>query len=156
MRVAAVSGIGLLALALAALPAQADVIRISMQPSSAFGGRSPLDFTGVESAAAAADPLFGSNGSNTWNYITAPPSGTSQVTNPVYSGLLDSAGLTTGVSLSFTGTFDAASDNPLDNNGSNALQNEYFLIGGSTVIDFTISGLKISGREFADLDAARG
>lgn len=141
--------LGLVPFALAAMTGsgRADLLRVDMQPNAPFAGRPPVNFTGVESQAAAASPLFGSNGSNTWNYLTAPPSGSGTVTNPVFSNLVDSAGAATGVSLSFTGTFDAADDTPIDNSGSNAVENDYFLIGGTTVIGYTISGLAANTRE---------
>jgi len=100
----------------------------------------------VESHAAAADPIFASTGSNTWNYLAIDPFDAA-TTNPSFSNLVDSAGSATGVAISFTGNVSAANDEPVDNNGSDALENEYFLICGSSCgtisasVTYTISGL---------------
>ncbi len=118
--------------------ANADLIRVQMEPNAPFSGRTPLQFTGVESAAAGANPAFGSDGSNTWNYLTVAPS--AETVNPSFDNLVDSAGSATDVSISFTGDVDSANDSPLDNNDSDALDNDYFLITTNTV-DYTISGL---------------
>jgi PEP-CTERM motif len=92
-------------------PAWADSV-VSIQFSGPnFGG--PGGFStvasGVEAAAATADPVFGS--ANVWNALlptnTQPPQtpvDTVFVTNPSWSGLVDSTGTATGVSLSITGT----------------------------------------------------
>ncbi len=123
-------------------PACADVIRVDFQPNAPFVGHPPVNFTGVESQAAAANAIFGSNGSNTWNYPAISP--TSSTTNPSFSNLVDSAGTATGVSIAFTGTVDSANDGAVNNSGSNGLENDYFLInipGGSTSALYKIGGL---------------
>jgi len=130
-------------LLLGAVGGRADVIRVQMEPNAPFSGRAPISFTGVESAAAAADPVFGSDGSNTWNYLTIGPCCATFATNPSFSNLVDSAGNTTGVGVAFTGTFTSANDTPVDTNNSNALDNEYFLITNQTV-DYSITGLPAS------------
>jgi hypothetical protein len=118
--------------------AYGEVIRVQMSPNSPFAGRAPIDFTGVESSAAA-DPIFGSDGSNTWNHLTIAP-GSTATTDSSFSNLADSVGATTSVGISFTETLYSASDTLLNSVGSNGLENEYFLIGTNTV-SYTISGL---------------
>ncbi len=121
-----------------------EVIRVQMSPNGSFSGNGgPYFFTGVESSAAAADPIFGSSGSNTWNHLTSA-TGVGTV-NASFSNLVDSAGATTSVGISFTGTFYSASDTPLNNVGSNGLENEYFLIDQLSV-GYKISGLPADTR----------
>jgi len=131
---------GLLLTGLGAAQAATEVIRADFQSNSAFAGRDPVDFTGVESSAAAANSIFGSNGSNTWNYLTVDPA-PSVTVNPSFDDLLDSSGNVTGVSIAFTGSISSANDTPIDNSGSNGVENDYFAIGGTTTVDYTISGL---------------
>jgi hypothetical protein len=109
-----------------------------MEPSAPFAGRAPIDFTGVESAAAANNPIFGSNGSNTWNHLSIAPG--PAPTNPSFSNFVDSAGNPTSVGISFTGSVASANDTPVDTKDSDALENDYFLHFKNTV-DYTISGL---------------
>jgi PEP-CTERM motif len=129
--------------ALATFSAQADVIRVDLQPNAPFAGRAPVNFTGVESSAAAANPIFGANGSNTWNYLSIPPAGSGSTVNPSFSNLVDSTGVPTSVGITFTGSVRAANDTPIDTNDSNGLENDYFFIFTNTV-DYTISGLPAS------------
>ena len=126
-----------------------EVIRCDFQPSDPFAGRPPVDFTGVENLAATENPAFGSLGSNTWNYVliaaSIPGNLGGGVLDPSFSNLVDSAGNATSVGISFAGTIGAADDNPIDNSGSDALENDYFLIDvpptTSTSAGFAISGL---------------
>jgi hypothetical protein len=135
-----------LCLALAIGSAQAsEVIRVDMQPNAPFSGRPPVDFTGVETQAAAANSIFGSNGANTWNYLSIAPA-PAVTTNPSFSNLVNSAGAVTNVGVSFTGPLTAADDTPIDNAGSDAIENDYFLISGTQTVDYTISGLPDSAR----------
>jgi uncharacterized protein (TIGR03437 family) len=115
-----------------------EVIRVDFQPNAPFSGRPPVNFTGVESQAAAASPLFGTDGSNTWNYLSVAPG--VLVTNPSFSNLVDSTGATTNVGIAFTGVLFAADDNPIDNNASDGVENDYFAIG-ATPLSYVISGL---------------
>lgn len=122
-----------------------EVIRVQFEPNAAFSGRAPINFTGVESAAAAAYAAFGSSGSNTWNYCTIQPA--VATANPMCSNLVNSSGTPTGVSIQFTGNIEAANDNPVDTTGSDALENDYFLIDAgpaSTTAQFKITGLPAS------------
>ena len=128
---------------LAALTAPAragTIISVNFQPNAPFDGRAPVSFTGVESQAAAADPAFGA--SDIWNDLSIAPDPT-HTTNPSFSGLVDSTGATTGVGISFTGTIGSADDVPIDNSGSNAVENEYFLIW--TGVTSTTAGYAING-----------
>ncbi len=118
--------------------ADAGLIRVQFEPSSAFVA-STIAFSGVEASAAAADPAFGSSGSNAWNHLTIAPAPTPAV-SPSFSNLVDTNGVATGVGLSFTGTVYSANDLPVDNNGSDALENEYFLIN-PTSVRYAITGL---------------
>ena len=69
--------------------AQADLIRVQMSPNASFSGNGgPYFFSGVESSAAAADPVFGSDGSNAWNHLTIDPGPTSTA-NPSFSNLVE-------------------------------------------------------------------
>jgi hypothetical protein len=135
----------LLTLAFAA-PSHADVIRVDMQPSPGFDGRTSVNFTGPESSATAANPIFGSDGANAWNYLNIT---TGTATDPSFSNLANSEGVATGVSIAFTGTVGAANDNPLFS-GSEGVENDYFLICGSgcgnvsSSVTYTISGLPVS------------
>lgn len=132
--------LGIALAAATALSVSADVIRVDFQPNAPFAGRAPADFTGVETQAAAANSIFGSNGSNTWNYLSINPS--TPTTDPAFSNLVDSAGTTTGVSVAFTGILSSANDGSVNNSGSNALENDYFLIDGYVPSAlYTIGGL---------------
>ena len=129
--------------ALAALtaPARATVISVDFQPNAPFSGRAPVNFTGVESQAAAADSVF--SASDIWNYLTIAPDETF-TTNPSFSDLVNSTGATTGVGISFTGTIGSADDNPIDNSGSDAVENDYILISAgdaSATASYEITGL---------------
>ena len=121
----------LLASAAMAGGASAKVIRVDLQPSPAFANGAAVNFTGVESKAAATNPLFGSQGTNTWNYLTLPPYPT--LTKSIaFLNLVDSAGLATTVGFSIDGSISnsgiSAGDNaPIDNVGSDGLENDYFL-----------------------------
>ncbi len=118
-------------------PARADfVIRVQMMPNSPWVF-APTAYSGVEPDAVAADSLFGSDGSNAWNHLAI---GHSAVTNPSWSNLVDSAGNTTNVGISFTGTIGGAY-NDGSSAGSGALENEYFSIFNRTQVDYAISGL---------------
>jgi len=133
----------LMTAALAALtsPAQASIISVDFQPNGPFDGRAPVNFTGVESQAAAADSVFAA--SNVWNILSIAPDPGS-TTNPSFSGLKDSTGATTGVGVSFTGNIGSANDVPIDNTGSNGVENDYFLISVSTystTANYAITGL---------------
>ncbi len=124
-----------------AAPTQAGVISVDFQPNGAFAGRNPVDFSGVESQAAAADPAFAA--SSVWNYLEIAP-GSQNTTNPSFGGLVDSTGAVTGVSISFTGSISAADDNPIDNSGSDAVENDYFYLylgGTSDSAGYAIAGL---------------
>jgi hypothetical protein len=127
------------ALAFAAA-ANGAVIRVDMQPSTAFSGNAPVNFSGVESQAAAADSQFGSDGANIWNYLTEAPN--TGVYSASFDGLVDSTGAATSVNLSLNSAngFFAADDTPIDNSGSDGVENDYFGIISSTV-NYTISGL---------------
>lgn len=133
----------LLASAAMAGSASAEVIRVDLQPSPAFANGSAVNFTGVETKAAAINPLFGSQGTNTWNYLTLPPYPT--LTKSVaFLNLVDSTGLVTTVGFSIDGSISnsgiSAADNaPIDNVGSDALENDYFLTLHKKA--YTISGL---------------
>jgi hypothetical protein len=135
-----------MAAALAALsaPAQADIIySVNFGPNAPFAGRAPVSFTGVESQAAAADSAFAA--SHIWNNLTDAPDPTF-TTNPSFSGLVDSTGAASGVGISFTGSIGAANDVPIDSSGSNAVENEYFLIGGTDTASYAITGLPANTR----------
>jgi hypothetical protein len=117
------------------------VISIDFQPNAPFGPNAPVDFTGVESQAATANPVFGN--SNIWNYLAIAPA-TTQTVNPSFSSLVNSAGVGTTVGLSFTGSLTAADDAPIDNSGSDGLENDYLLVnaaGASSSATYTITGL---------------
>jgi hypothetical protein len=146
MNIKALRPLLVIPLALAGLlgSARADLIRVQFEPNASFEGRAPINFTGVESSAASADPVFGTDGSNTWNHL-ALLTGINFNYNPLFSNLVDSAGAATGVGISFTGTLYSANDTPVDNNGSDALENEYFINYASTV-GYTISGLAPNSR----------
>jgi len=126
------------ALAAVAPPAGAAVISVDFQPNSYFAGRAPVDFTGVESQAAAADPVF--YASDIWNHLSIAPDPTF-TPNPSFSGLVDSAGNATSVGISFTGTVGSADDVPIDNSGSDAVENDYILIAPANTVGYVISGL---------------
>ena len=133
----------LMTAALAALtsPAQASIISVDFQPNGPFDGRAPVNFTGVESQAAAAYSAFAA--SDIWNYLSIAPDPI-HTTSPSFGGLVDSTGATTGVGISFTGTIGAADDVPIDNSGSDAVENDYFLIlegVTDTTASYTITGL---------------
>jgi fibronectin-binding autotransporter adhesin len=125
-------------------PAQAVLIRVDFQPDSTGWGwnQVPVANGTVESYASAADPVFGSSGSNVWDTRSAagyPNWGS----NPTYSNLLDSStGTNSGVSVSFTGSISGAGGTatiPGDN-----LRRDYLVLLGShspTSADYTISGL---------------
>ena len=126
--------------------ASAEVIRVDMQPSPAFANGLAVNFTGVETKAAATDPLFGSLGTNTWNYLTLPPYPT-LTPSVAFLNLVDSAGLGTTVGFSIDGSISnsgiSAGDNaPIDNVGSDALENDYFLTLHAKA--YTISGLPVN------------
>ena len=134
---------GLLIVLGSGMAARADVIRVDFQPNSAFSGRAPVNFNGVEAQAAAANPVFGSNGSNTWNYLSLAPYPTT-TSNPSFSNLVNSAGAATTVGISFTGALSAADDSPIDNVGSDGVENDYFFIdagSASATALYTITGL---------------
>ncbi len=145
----------LVCLSATTLHATPTVIRADFQPATSFDGRPPVNFTGVESKAAAADPVFGSNGTNTWNHLSVNDAGTNGgappvplTVNPSFPNLLDSTGATTSVTLSFTGTVSGGDDSPTDSSGSDGLENDYFLINylqqGMTIaksVNYTLSGL---------------
>src|SRR5436305_843262 len=100
-------------------PAPAAVIRVDFQPNAPFNVGPPINFTGVESKAAAANAAFGSDGVNTWNYLTVNVSNggnnpTVPSVNPSFVGLLDSTGAATSVGLSFTGNLLGADDQPIN------------------------------------------
>jgi len=124
--------------------AAATIISVNFQPNAPFAGRAPLSFTGVESQAAAACGVW--SASNIWNNLSIAPY-PALTTNPSFSNLVNSTGAATGVGISFTGTISSANGAPLDNSGSDALENEYFLISPapgltiSTSVGYTISGL---------------
>jgi hypothetical protein len=118
-----------------------ELIRVDMQSIGPSGGAGfPIEFTGVESQEAAANPVFGSNGRNTWNYLGVA-GWPSYTTNPSFSNLVDSAGMSTNIGLSFSGVVYSSNDTPLDNIGSNGLENDYFLILGTQSVAYVISGL---------------
>ncbi len=124
-----------------AAPTQAEVISVDFQPNAAFAGRSPVDFSGVESQAAAAYSAFAA--SDIWNTLSVASDPT-LTTNPSFSGLVDSTGAATGVGISFTGTIGSGNDVPIDNSGSDGVENDYFLILGgltSTTVSYNIAGL---------------
>jgi hypothetical protein len=131
-------------LSLAAGPAAADTIyRIDFQPNASFVGRAPVDFTGVESQASAADSAFGSDGVNTWNYLTLAPDPT-YTANPSFNNLVTSLGAASAVGISFTGSLGSADDVPIDNSGSDGLENDYLVFdagNASSSLTYTISGL---------------
>lgn len=125
------------------LPARADLIRVDFQTTNSFGGRNPINFTGVESKAAVASSLFASDGVNFWNELGVAAAFT-DTTNPAFNNLLDSEGVATSVGISFTGRITAASDVPLDNSASDALQNDYLVInagGAQASVGYSITGL---------------
>ena len=129
------------ALAALTLPAHAGtIISVNFQSNAPFDGRAPVSFTGVESQASAAYSAFGA--SNIWNNLSIAPDPT-HTTDPSFSGLVDSTGAATGVGISFTGTIGAANDVPIDNVGSDAVENEYFLIW--TGVTSTTAGYAITG-----------
>ena len=118
----------------------AEVIRIDLQGNASGGGFEYLDYTGVEEQAAAADARFGSDGTDAWNHLSVA-SYPIYTSNPSFAGLVGSAGHPTGVAFSLEGLTTTASDNPLDADGSNALQNDYLVVLGTATIGYTISGL---------------
>jgi hypothetical protein len=119
------------------------IVSADFQPNADFGGYAPVDFSGVESQAAAANPVFAS--SNVWNYPSVDPTVAEATTNASFSNLVNSAGATTSVGISFTGTFSSAIGTPIDNSGSDGLENDYFELDGnnqlSSTIAYSISGL---------------
>ncbi len=141
----ALGGVGgmFLAIVAAAGSARASttyVISVQMEPNSSYLSRTPLEFTGVESNAAAA--YSGFNSSNIWNYWTIDPFNT-LTADPALSNLVDSTGATTDVGISMDGSVTSALDAPNDNSGSDALENSYFLTTGTITDDigYTITGL---------------
>ena len=132
------------ALAALSAPARASIVSVDFQPNAPFAGRAPVNFTGVESQAAAAYSAFAA--SDIWNYLSIAPDPI-HTTSPSFGGLVDSTGATTGVGISFTGTIGAADDVPIDNSGSDAVENDYFLIlegVTDTTASYTITGLPAS------------
>lgn len=97
---------------------QVSAIVVDFQPNGAFSGRNPVNFGGVESQAAAADPAFAA--SNVWKYLEIPPAPRNTPKSSV-GGLVASGGAVTGVSISLTGSISAGDDNPIDNSGSDAV-----------------------------------
>ena len=131
------------ALAAFTAPARASIISVDFQPNAPFSGRAPVSFTGVESQAAAAYSAFAA--SDIWNNLSIAPDPT-HTTNPSFSGLVDSTGATTDVGISFTGTIGSAGDVPIDNSGSDGVENDYFLIlagvtGTPDAVSYAITGL---------------
>lgn len=120
-----------------------EVIRVDLQPNS--GSWTRIDYTGVESQAATANSEFGSSGGNLWNHLSIHGY-SDNTTNPSFSNLIDSAGHSTNVSFSITGAITSASDNPINTNGSNALQNDYFLVFSGHAVQYTIAGLSANTR----------
>jgi len=133
------------ALALTA-PARAGVISVDFQSNAPFSGRSPVNFTGVESQAATAYAAFGA--SNVWNHPSIAPD-PALTSNPSFSNFVDSTGAATSVGISFTGTLGSANDVPIDNSGSNAVENDYLVssVGPySATADYSITGLPANTR----------
>jgi hypothetical protein len=127
------------ALAALAAPARAEtIVSVDFQPNAPFSGGLPVSFSGVESQAAAAYSAFAA--SNAWNILSIAPEDT-QTTNPSFNNLENSTGAATDVGISFTGTFSSALDDPIDNSGSDAVENDYFLIGGANTVEYSITGL---------------
>jgi hypothetical protein len=118
--------------------AGATVISVDMQTSAPFSGRSSIDYNGAEGSATLANSIFGS--ANLWNVLELAPAGDT-TTDPTFSDLKDSTGALTGVSMSFTGVLTAANDVPINNDGSNAVENDYFVNGTGADIGYTIAGL---------------
>ncbi len=110
----------------------------------------PHDFSGVETAAAAADSAF--SAANVWNALRFPDYDVAAVTDPVFSGLKTSSGATSGVSFSLTGSVNAfdftayygATPTP------DALRDDFLLINSgrnpTTSFGWAISGLAASTR----------
>jgi hypothetical protein len=125
------------------LKGQTVVVSADFQPNADFGGYAPVNFSGVESQAAAADPVFAN--SNVWNHPSVDPTVAEATINASFSNLVNSTGATTSVGISFTGTFSSAIGPPIDNSGSDGVENDYFELDGgnqlSSSITYTISGL---------------
>lgn len=121
--------------------ADATVISVDMQTSAAFSGRASIGYIGNEGSATSANSVF--SNANIWNILELAPADASDpnTVNPTFLDLKDSDGASTGVSLSFTGTLTAANDNPIDSNGSNAVENDYFVNGSGAGIGYDIMGL---------------
>lgn len=128
---------GLAALA-SASAAHATVISVDFQNLQPFAQRQAVNFNGVEAAAALADPIFA--GASTWNEL-ALDAAPNSITDPSFTGLVDSTGAATSIGISFTGTVTSANDTPIDNVGSDAVDNDYFVNPLGTSIAYSISGL---------------
>jgi PEP-CTERM motif len=132
-----------LGVALGALPAlgvatPASALLISVDFGSGYAGAIQPLFSGVESAAAALDPAFGS--ANVWNDLTTGDAGVAS--DPSYASLLDSTGAPTSVGFSITGTLD--SYNGVSASAS-SLTRDYLYWNASpsqsSTLSWTISGL---------------
>ncbi len=121
----------------------ATLIRIDFEATNGGWGSVSVSNGTVESRAAAADAVFGSSGSNAWNILTVPSWGTMTL-NPGYSNLVNtSTGLSTGVSMSFTGNVSSAAGGTGNNQDPSY---DYFVLhesgtAGMPSLGYTISGL---------------
>jgi autotransporter-associated beta strand protein len=102
----------------------------------------------VEPVAGAADPVFGSSGSNIWDVRTiaghnAQPAGV-WTTNPTYSNLLDTAtGTATSIGISFSGSVSGAGAYPV---AGDDLRPDYLvLLNKPGFTNYPSAGYTISG-----------
>jgi hypothetical protein len=120
-----------------AISAQATLIRVDFQASS--GWPAEAYGPGVEPLASAADPRFGSSGSNIWDIRSRP--GADTVSTSTFSNLLEtSTGVATGVSIAFGNLTAAGNESVAD---YPLLDDCLILLDGVTdnPCSYTISGL---------------
>lgn len=125
---------------------------ISVEFRAVASGFASPTFSGVEPAAAAADPLFAA--ANVWNTLDFPfEVGT--VTNPSFSNLVNSTGATTSVGFSITGTILPVNLYPFLSPPPDVLRSDFIAfnsnadedLGESTSITWQITGL-VPGGEY--------
>jgi hypothetical protein len=135
-------GLTIAILILSVPSALATLISVDFQSSETTSGAPPQTFSGVEAEAAGVNAAFGA--ANVWNGLQIPRNPAS--VNPVFNGLVNSAGAGTTVGLSITGTVSAFNIRGLVP-AADTLRGDAFYFGNAGVpatsvnIDWVLTGL---------------
>lgn len=117
------------------------LLGVDFGTTNTLGGPPSPTFSGSESAATAANPVFGA--ANVWNGVDVPEYDQTPLTNPTFSNLVDNSGASTSVGLSFTGAVKGYSG--AGNGSGDALRKDYIFLNSTneetTSLAFAITGL---------------